>query len=139
MLRGSRSSPVSVELRPVVYPAKATSRNQATAKANIDPVPLQSLLKLFVIFMLPSRAFLSLAVRRLSSRPTPIMNASSGLIPADAPLEEEGNPDYDPRRFYPARVGDTIQKYQILSKLGWGTGSTVWLAKDNSRSVQHPS
>jgi hypothetical protein len=89
--------------------------------------------------MLRSRAFLSFAVRRFSSRLTPIMNTSSDLLTADTPLEEETNPDYDSRRFYPARVGEIIQKYQILSKLGWGTGSSVWLAKDISRFVQRPS
>jgi len=89
--------------------------------------------------MLRSRAFFSLAVRRRSSRLNPIMNTSSHLLPADAPLEEEKNPDYDPRRFYPARVGETIQKCEIVSKLGWGTGSTVWLAKDVNRFVQCPS
>lgn len=88
--------------------------------------------------MLPSRAFRLLAVRRSSSLLDPIRTTSSGLFPADTPLEEETNPDYDPRRFYPARIGETIQRYQILSKLGWGTGSTVWLAKDIGRFVQRP-
>lgn len=88
--------------------------------------------------MLRSRAFVPLAARRHSSRLTPIMNTSSHLLSADAPLEEEENPDYDPRRFYPARAGETIQRYEIISKLGWGTGSTVWLAKDISRFVQCP-
>jgi len=67
------------------------------------------------------------------------MNPISRLPPTDAPLEEEGNPDYDPRRVYPARVGETVRKFKIVSKLGWGTGSTVWLAKDINRFVQCPS
>jgi len=58
--------------------------------------------------MLPSRAFRLLAVRRFSSRLDPIRTTSSGLFPADTPFEEETNPEYDPRRFYPARVGGTI-------------------------------
>ena len=66
------------------------------------------------------------------------MNRTSHLLPANALLEEEENPDYDPKRFYPARVGETIQKYQIVSKLGWGTSSTVWLAKKINRFVQPP-
>ena len=89
--------------------------------------------------MLRSRAFHSLAPRRFSSRLTPIVNTSSHLLPANTILEEEENPDYDRRRFYPVRVGETIQKYQIVSKLGWGTGSTVWLAQDINRFVQRPS
>lgn len=85
--------------------------------------------------MLRSRTFYSLAMKGRSSRLTPIKNTSSHLLPADAPLEEEENPDYDPRRFYPARVREIIHKYEIISKLGWGTGSTVWLAKDVNRLV----
>jgi hypothetical protein len=88
--------------------------------------------------MLRSRASLFLALRHFSSRLTPIMNTTSHLLPANTLLEEEENRDYDPKRFYPARVGGTIQKYQIVSKLGWGTTSTVWLAKEISRFVQHP-
>ncbi len=67
------------------------------------------------------------------------MNAASQLPPVNGLLEEEGNPDDDPKRFYPARIGEKIQKYQIVSKLGWGTGSTVWLAKDTNRFVQFAS
>jgi hypothetical protein len=89
--------------------------------------------------MLRSRASLSLALRRLSSRPTPTMNTISHLLPANILLEEEENPDYDPKRFYPARVGETIQKYQIVSKLGWGTSSTVWLAKGFLQHLLQPT
>jgi hypothetical protein len=66
------------------------------------------------------------------------MSTTSHLLPASTLVEEEENPDYDPKRFYPARVGEIIQKYQIVSKLGWGTSSTVWLAKEINRFVQHP-
>jgi hypothetical protein len=93
---------------------------------------------LSAIFMLRSRASLSLVLRHFSSRLTPIMNTTSHSPPANTLLEEEGNPDYDPKHFYPARVGETIQKYQIVSKLGWGTSSTVWLAKEISGYGQHP-
>ncbi len=57
------------------------------------------------------------------------------MLPNNSFLEEEGNPDYDPNRFYPARVGEVLQNYQIVSKLGWGSCSTVWLAKDIKRYV----
>lgn len=90
-------------------------------------------------FMLRYRTSLSLALRPFSSRSNPIMNTSPHRLTATTLLDEERNPDYDPRRFYPARIGDIIQKYQIVSKLGWGTGSTVWLAKDINRFVQFPS
>lgn len=45
-------------------------------------------------------------------------------------FEEEKCRNYDPKDFYPARIGDTLNsKYELVSKLGWGTGSTVWLAR----------
>jgi len=89
--------------------------------------------------MLGSRSFLSLAVRRFSSRLNPVMNVSSDSLTTNTPLEEETSPGYYLISFYPTRVGQIIQKYQVLSKLGWGTGSTVWLAKDIKRFVQHLS
>lgn len=49
-------------------------------------------------------------------------------------LEEEKSSSYDPESYYPARIGETIHgKYRLISKLGWGTGSTVWLAGVVSR------
>ncbi|KAJ9388339.1 hypothetical protein DTO063F5_2670 [Paecilomyces variotii] len=47
--------------------------------------------------------------------------------------EEDGSPYYDPKKYYTARVGETIGKYCLISKLGWGANSTVWLARDTSR------
>ncbi len=67
-----------------------------------------------------------------------VIDTNPPLRNVDTLLDEERNPDYDPRRFYPARIGDIIQKYQIVSKLGWGTGSTVWLAQDMNRFVRCP-
>jgi len=51
-------------------------------------------------------------------------------------MEEEGSPGYDSRIFYPARVGEDLhRKYRLLSKLGWGLSSTVWLAKGIQKFV----
>ncbi|KAE8406443.1 kinase domain protein [Aspergillus pseudonomiae] len=48
--------------------------------------------------------------------------------------EENQTPHYDPRKYYPARVGEILpRRYRIISKLGWGANSTVWLAKDTCR------
>ena len=82
-----------------------------------------------------SCAFHSLTQPRFLSQITSVKNSTPYLSPTSSPLDEERNPDYDPKRFYPARIGDTILKYQIISKLGWGMGSTVWLAKDMDRFV----
>ncbi|CAH0025935.1 unnamed protein product [Clonostachys rhizophaga] len=49
---------------------------------------------------------------------------------------EEKTPDYHPDRFYPARLGQILnQRYQLVTKLGFGANSTVWLARDLHRSV----
>lgn len=50
------------------------------------------------------------------------------LLPLDMKVDEEA---YDLSRYYPTRIGDIIEdKYQIVGKLGFGMGSTVWLAND---------
>jgi hypothetical protein len=48
-------------------------------------------------------------------------------------IEEETIPDYLADRYYPVRIGDVIRdRYQVVGKLGYGTTSTVWLARDLS-------
>jgi hypothetical protein len=55
-------------------------------------------------------------------------------VPLVAPhqtIEEETIPDYLANRYYPVRIGEVIHdRYQIVGKLGYGTTSTVWLARD---------
>lgn len=75
--------------------------------------------------MLRSRVFLSFAMRRFLSRLILIMNISFDLLIVDISLKEETNPNYDLRRFCLAQIEKFIQKYQILSKLDWGTSSIV--------------
>ncbi|KAL3477138.1 kinase domain protein [Aspergillus californicus] len=54
--------------------------------------------------------------------------------------EENRNLNYDPRKYYPARIGETISnRYRITSKLGWGANLTVWLAKDTTRWMWQPT
>ena len=46
-------------------------------------------------------------------------------------IEEEAYDAITKGRYYPVRIGDVIEnKYQIVGKLGYGLGSTVWLAND---------
>ncbi|EPQ55006.1 kinase-like protein [Gloeophyllum trabeum ATCC 11539] len=53
------------------------------------------------------------------------------LLGSDVPVEEEGSPNYNPRHFYPTRLGEVLQdSYEVVAKLGFGGNSTVWLARD---------
>ncbi|KAL6708013.1 hypothetical protein ACN47E_003447 [Coniothyrium glycines] len=67
----------------------------------------------------------------LRHRPWPSSTAVPPRIDGADPLEEETTPYYDPRYFYPARLGEVVnQRYQLATKLGFGASSTVWLARD---------
>jgi hypothetical protein len=49
--------------------------------------------------------------------------------------EEDHHPDYAVKRYYPARIGETISgRYRIMSKLGWGQLYSL-VSKDTNRSV----
>jgi hypothetical protein len=55
-------------------------------------------------------------------------------IPQQELVDEEVCPAYDSAAFYPARPGEVLtKKFQLLVKIGWGSQSTVWLARDISR------
>ncbi|BCR96485.1 uncharacterized protein AKAW2_21425A [Aspergillus luchuensis] len=46
-------------------------------------------------------------------------------------LEEESLPDYRAERFYPVHLGEVFNsRYQVITKLGFGSSSTVWLCRD---------
>jgi len=54
---------------------------------------------------------------------------------AAQPIEEQTLPRYSQKRYYPVRIGQRlVERYSIVSKLGFGAYSTVWLAWDE-RSV----
>ena len=75
-------------------------------------------------------------LRVLQSRPRPLSTAVAPLIAESQPIEEEKTPYYDPKRFYPPRLGEVLNgRYQVATKLGYGTCSTVWLARDLSQLV----
>ncbi|KAH8722359.1 kinase domain protein [Phaeosphaeriaceae sp. PMI808] len=65
-----------------------------------------------------------------SMQPLHFPDANFEMIPASQKLEEEA---HDPllERYYPLRIGEILNtKYQVVGKLGFGLGSTVWLAND---------
>ena len=58
---------------------------------------------------------------------------SSGYkaLPPDQNIEEEAHDAISKCRYHPVRIGDIIaSKYRIVGKLGYGIGSTVWLANE---------
>lgn len=55
-------------------------------------------------------------------------------IPQQELVDEEVCPNYNSAAFYPAKPGEVLaKKFQLLVKIGWGSQSTVWLARDISR------
>lgn len=46
-------------------------------------------------------------------------------------IEEEELPLYKPENYYPVDIGEVfVSRYQVVSKLGYGTSSTFWLWRD---------
>ena len=46
-------------------------------------------------------------------------------------VEEETLPYYLAERYYPVRIGEIFRsRYQVLTKLGYGSASTIWLCRD---------
>jgi len=53
------------------------------------------------------------------------------IINASRKVDEERLPHYKPSHFYPVYLRDIFEsRYQVLSKLGYGSCSTVWLSHD---------
>jgi hypothetical protein len=54
---------------------------------------------------------------------------TSEVIDPSEKIEEELLPYYKRQDYYPMRIGDIVNKYQIIAKLGYGATSTVWLSR----------
>ena len=66
--------------------------------------------------------------RLLSSRQiTTMASAYRATVPA------ENLDEYEPGGYHPIHLGDRLKdgRYEIVHKLGYGSFSTVWLAKDH--------
>ncbi|KAI1421743.1 kinase-like protein [Xylaria sp. FL1777] len=77
------------------------------------------------------------SARRVSSSPAPATGPrefpSTGfeLIDPATKFEEETLPFYQKEEYYPMQIGQVVHDhYQVVAKLGFGTTSTVWLARD---------
>ncbi|KAJ5560908.1 hypothetical protein N7535_009105 [Penicillium sp. DV-2018c] len=70
-------------------------------------------------------------LKTLRQSPWALSSALPPLIDPSLPVEEENSPYYEAAYFYPARIGEILHdRYQIATKLGHGSRSTVWLARD---------
>ena len=58
---------------------------------------------------------------------------TSGFVTLDTTknIEEEDIPSYIPEDYYPVYIGEVFKsRYQVVTKLGFGVNSTVWLCRD---------
>ncbi|KAJ5093887.1 kinase-like protein [Penicillium angulare] len=64
-------------------------------------------------------------------KPLTFSNPNFVRLPDSHKIEEETLPHYVASEYYPTRIGEVInQRYQVIGKLGFGSTSTVWLARD---------
>ncbi|CBF89377.1 uncharacterized protein ANIA_10082 [Aspergillus nidulans FGSC A4] len=72
----------------------------------------------------------------LHSKPFQFPSQFASPVPQHEVIDEEACPGYNPKHVYPAKPGEILANhYQLLVKIGWGTRSTVWLAKDLKSSL----
>ena len=80
---------------------------------------------------------ISRALKRVSFLRAKSVQASSISaisVPRGELVDEELGSGYNPKHYYPAKPGEVLaNNYQLLVKIGWGAGSTVWLARDVTR------
>ncbi|ATY66998.1 kinase-like domain [Cordyceps militaris] len=66
-----------------------------------------------------------------SSKPPPMIYEA---------IDEETIPNYSPSDYHSTHPGQVLNdRYQTITKLGWGFGSTVWLAEDLRRCKEKPA
>jgi serine/threonine-protein kinase SRPK3 len=65
---------------------------------------------------------------------TPLRFPTTGfeVIPTSEPLEEEWEETFDTDNYFTVNIGDLFASntYQVVGKLGYGSTSTVWLARN---------
>ncbi|KAK4099170.1 kinase domain-containing protein [Parathielavia hyrcaniae] len=71
-------------------------------------------------------------LRRAPLTPLPFPTAGFQHVPANEVLEEEMFDEFKASNYYPVNIGDLFasNKYQAVGKLGFGSTSTVWLARN---------
>ncbi|KAI2093330.1 hypothetical protein LOZ36_000206 [Ophidiomyces ophidiicola] len=70
-------------------------------------------------------------IPRAPSPPRVLKEGEFTVLDPAVKLEEENMPAFDQHAYYPVRFGEVFnERYQVLSKLGYGTNSTVWFCRD---------
>jgi len=71
------------------------------------------------------------ALRKPPSPPIIFPTGGYETVPPSEVLEEERFEQFKQGQYYPANIGEVLtSRYQVIGKLGFGTTSTVWLARD---------
>jgi hypothetical protein len=79
------------------------------------------------LFLSPRRRMASIQM----SRPSVFASSGFSILDASERFDEETLPDYLKVRYYPVHIGQVFKsEYQIVTKLGFGSASTVWLCRD---------
>ncbi|KAF8179875.1 CMGC protein kinase [Pholiota molesta] len=69
--------------------------------------------------------------KRSPAQPLRFDNSNFKILPASQNFEEEAFDDFSTGRYLPVRIGEVLDtRYQVVGKLGFGLGSTVWMAYD---------
>jgi len=73
-------------------------------------------------------------------RDPPLVADAFERLPISERIEEEDVPNYKAERFCPVQLGNVFQsRYKVVSKLGFGTASTIWLCRDLEYVLGHAS
>lgn len=66
-----------------------------------------------------------------ASKPLRFPTTGFDLVPSSEKLEEERFDNFATGNYYPVFIGEVFRsRYQVVGKLGFGSTSTVWLARD---------
>ncbi|KAK0748074.1 CMGC protein kinase [Apiosordaria backusii] len=69
--------------------------------------------------------------RRAPSPPLRFPTTGFNVVPSNIIIEEEQFDEFQAGHYYPVTIGQVFDsKYQVLGKLGFGTTSIVWLARN---------
>ena len=79
----------------------------------------------------PTKARTRAMASRAPELPINFPKSSFVLLNTEDKIEEETLPFYNPDRYYPVHIGEVFKsRYQVITKLGYGVNSTVWLCRD---------